>query len=1324
MATPTIKIDQTPLVAGSPGVSRTDLAVGASVTLTDPANGAGSYSWELVIPPGSSTTLSGANTAIATFTPDVNGTYLAYLTFNSDQSFTENADGNKVSSQGGGAIKHRKGVRALGVGETFQFAVLNGYAEEFHSNFATIDAVEEAKGASEGTIFYSDSNGDLERLTPGVAGEILTTGGPAATPSWATLSHGSLDDLLADNHTQYLLVDGTRNVSGFIEFDAGVVIGGNTVSDVLLSTDPISASDAVFVTAGYIDTHVGVITESTVHLVGSGGFFQDVLNSFYDGSLVEEASAHTTSDGTTITYSIEKDGGGDIYLRTNDATHVLIATPTAATVTLVAGTDTVPQINYVYCTESGGTVTLGSSTSGWPIVEYAALSVIFCQSALGVQSDGPLKVHAYTDHLHNSHQGHLAEMNRWIRLQAATWTSGVAPADITFSSPDAYISTSVGVVYQLHEHSFPVRDMSLGDPVWLVNDPTTTYKKITTLDDITQLADGGIVENKWFSLVLWGCVNEDDVDCKLFINLPNGSYNTQAAAELDSSSYDVFAIPHEFKGTGFLIAKYIVKGKDSGLWEQGSKVDLRGLFPTSSPGASGATTDHGNLIGLLDDDHTQYLLIDGTRAMTGSLALTDANSLITRPAASEIGINTAGTEAVRWDALQNQVNAGDITLNDDNKLIIGDTYNHYLTATDSTWLRVYTAGSQRIAITASQVQFINTYLRPNSHKVLTIGLAGARWSTFYGQDLDLEHSAIGTAETVGINLINDTLASTGAQQYSPMSVLGGSGWKTDATAESQTVQFAQQVVPVEGAANPTGSLVFKSDIDGAGYVDVFSIGSDGDAIVGPGIANPRLRFGTAHASSYIWGTSAAFYCYMGSGQWHVLGQGYHRINSIGSSATLPTLQLGSTDSGLFKPAASELGVTTSLTEAVRWDALQDQINSGNVNPNTDSTYSLGITSLRWSELFVDDITVTANLTVGGDIAITSGDITMDQFSVINAGNVTMLGQLEVFAGTTVSPSIVGPSISNSGFRFGSNFISVVSYGIDAITLTEFTTTIEQGSYTDSLQRSAFEIITGGATGSVTMSSEHLVQIDMSNTVECSALTPRRGINVISPRYSSQSAITIPTAATIYIDGKPLASTNVTITDSWGLWIGAGGGAQINGSTHLTQALASKVNDRILLVEADSSITNQPATDYQPVTFDLSSSINHTADGGASAIGIRINHPTFTSDTSSSTMGSTAIASLYIDGAPAVGSNMSFNSTPYALLIDSGTVRLDGDLEHNGSNIGFYGATPVAQSSAYSRAATISESRSLLSSVSATTTNNNNVLAAIIADLQSLGLIGL
>ena len=69
------------------------------------------------------------------------------------------------------------------------------------------------------------------------------------------------------------------------------------------------------------------------------------------------------------------------------------------------------------------------------------------------------------------------------------------------------------------------------------------------------------------------------------------------------------------------------------------------------------------------------------------------------------------------------------------------------------------------------------------------------------------------------------------------------------------------------------------------------------------------------------------------------------------------------------------------------------------------------------------------------------------------------------------------------------------------------------------------------------------------------------------------------------------------------------------------------------------------------------------------------------------------------------------------------LEVDGDLDHDGTNVGLYGTTPAAQSAAYTRDATIVEDRVLLQSSAATAINNNNVIAALIADLQSRGFIG-
>lgn len=77
----------------------------------------------------------------------------------------------------------------------------------------------------------------------------------------------------------------------------------------------------------------------------------------------------------------------------------------------------------------------------------------------------------------------------------------------------------------------------------------------------------------------------------------------------------------------------------------------------------------------------------------------------------------------------------------------------------------------------------------------------------------------------------------------------------------------------------------------------------------------------------------------------------------------------------------------------------------------------------------------------------------------------------------------------------------------------------------------------------------------------------------------------------------------------------------------------------------------------------------------------------------------------------------------ALWVTDGNTQLDGDLTHTGTLVGLYGATPTAQSAAYTRNATIVESRTLFANASATIANNNAVLAALIADLQSRGFIG-
>jgi hypothetical protein len=75
----------------------------------------------------------------------------------------------------------------------------------------------------------------------------------------------------------------------------------------------------------------------------------------------------------------------------------------------------------------------------------------------------------------------------------------------------------------------------------------------------------------------------------------------------------------------------------------------------------------------------------------------------------------------------------------------------------------------------------------------------------------------------GLTLTNTTAATVGVQSASPEWLLTGQGWKTNATAGSQTVSWGQSVLPVQGAASP--SAIWRLQ----GYVN------------GVAVANPQIQ---------------------------------------------------------------------------------------------------------------------------------------------------------------------------------------------------------------------------------------------------------------------------------------------------------------------------------------------------------------------------------------------------------------------------------------------------------------------------------------------------
>lgn len=108
---------------------------------------------------------------------------------------------------------------------------------------------------------------------------------------------------------------------------------------------------------------------------------------------------------------------------------------------------------------------------------------------------------------------------------------------------------------------------------------------------------------------------------------------------------------------------------------------------------------------------------------------------------------------------------------------------------------------------------------------------GVRFNAYSGQTapiIQIGQDDVGTAQTVSaLNIYNSTVATSGAQKFSPMAVFGGNGWKTNATAASQSVRGAIQFRPVQGAAAPTGEFVFWTSINAGAFSEQFKIGSGG-----------------------------------------------------------------------------------------------------------------------------------------------------------------------------------------------------------------------------------------------------------------------------------------------------------------------------------------------------------------------------------------------------------------------------------------------------------------------------------------------------------------
>ena len=423
--------------------------------------------------------------------------------------------------------------------------------------------------------------------------------------------------------------------------DNCVIIGNNVPDGILIDASAVGT---------IVGGNTGPVTDNGVRTI-----FLD-RDDFFNGTFREHVRTVISEAGGVVTLSVDQSGGGDLSMRFSDGVTLLDTTP-AKTITLTAGTDDVPQMNYIFIPQA--TKVLTKSTSAYPTTtEHIRVATFYVQSAANVQTRGGTVVHQIWNDgaTEPSGQGHGPKVWEHLRRTRAQFFSGFDGAGtseyLTLAGTTVDFKVTSGVVYQLHDHLVDAHDTSTGEAMLVKNWFGDPFHQVTNLFDIVDLSDGTTIgNNKWFKFVVWGVVSGGDFH-PYMINVPSGFYNTQDGAEADLNGFSDFDIPREFtldSTTGFLIAAITVK-KQAAAWVFGSTQDIRGQLPAvaASGGATAGISQFSDSIFHIfnNADSTKVLelsLTGLTTATTRTWTVPDSDGTVTIDGLLLAGGTMAGT---------------------------------------------------------------------------------------------------------------------------------------------------------------------------------------------------------------------------------------------------------------------------------------------------------------------------------------------------------------------------------------------------------------------------------------------------------------------------------------------------------------------------------------------------------------------------------------------------------------------------------------------------------------------------------------------------------
>lgn len=327
-----------------------------------------------------------------------------------------------------------------------------------------------------------------------------------------------------------------------------------------------------------------------------------------------------------------------------------------------------------------------------------------------------------------------------------------------------------------------------------------------------------------------------------FLNASNAFTFTMAAAAAMTASNTIVG-PVAVSANNALMACGVTSTTctltDSGIVATGGSITTGGWAGTTIPATKGGTGVSNALLNTITFTSSLYGLTVGLTAAT-NVTFPTSGTLVNTSVATLGSLTNIGT-SLGTGILKVTTGTGALT-----NAAAADIYGLFTSCTGSSGLFLKdggtcaAAGSSGLTINSTTIASggTNAFLYGDGTLLQNdtlITRAGAGFMKF-------TQTALGTTPGDAVELLNSTAAANNAQQISPSLHLSGQGWKTTATAASQSVDWAIYNLPVQGAANPSTNLMFTSSINAGGYTTVFDF-----AYVSGSPASLSMQFNTGTA---------------------------------------------------------------------------------------------------------------------------------------------------------------------------------------------------------------------------------------------------------------------------------------------------------------------------------------------------------------------------------------------------------------------------------------------------------------------------------------------